>query len=132
VILLIEDNPADAGLVREALEEHAVEGQLTVIGDGERAISYLASIERDEARCPDLLILDLNLPKRSGSDVLRYVRESKCCVGMPVLILSSSDNRKDRDETALLGATRYLRKPIELDDFLSLGAVFKEVLGQRD
>jgi CheY-like chemotaxis protein len=128
-ILLVEDNPADALLVREALKEHKVDCELTVIADGEKAIHFLTEIQGGLQGCPDLIILDLNLPRRSGREVLEYIRGSMGCGQVPVVILSSSDRQKDRDETASLGITRYLRKPSRLEEFIALGAVFKEIVG---
>src|SRR3954447_14214928 len=97
-ILLIEDNPADVGLVREALNEHGVGGELTVIANGERAIKFIDETEAGEQQCPDLIILDLNLPKRSGKDVLTRIRTSTICPQVPVIILTSSDNQRDKDD----------------------------------
>jgi CheY-like chemotaxis protein len=127
----VEDNPGDVGLVREALNEHEVECELTVLTDGERAIQYIDEVDAGEAPCPELVILDLNLPRRPGREVLERMRTSVKCGHSPVVILSSSDGRKDREEAAQLGATRYLKKPSRLDDFMDLGAVFKEILGDR-
>jgi CheY-like chemotaxis protein len=127
-ILLVEDNPADAGLVREALEEHNVEGELIVLNDGEKAIGFIQALDAHPASCPDLVILDLNLPKKSGRVVLECMRRSPICGRAPVVILSSSDAQQDRADAARLGANRYIRKPSRLEEFLSLGAVFKATL----
>ena len=128
-ILLIEDNLADVGLVREALEEHQVRCDLIVINNGERAIEFIEALDRDATACPHLVILDLNLPKKPGRDVLKSVRASAPCGHVPIIVLTSSDNQKDRAEAARLGASRYIRKPSRLAEFLGLGAVFKETLG---
>ena len=127
-ILLVEDNPADAGLVREALEEHGVEGELVVLTDGESAIRFIRALDAQSIACPDLVIIDLNLPKRPGRDVLECVRQSVWCGHVPVVILSSSDAKEDRAETLRLGASRYIRKPSRLEEFMSLGAIFKAML----
>lgn len=126
--MLVEDSPADAGLVSEALHEHAVACELIVVTDGERAIQFIDDVDRESDTCPDLVILDLNLPKRSGKDVLRHMRASSKCNHIPVLILTSSDSQKDKDETASLGASRYIRKPSRLADFMALGGLFKQML----
>ena len=128
-ILLVEDNPGDANLVREALLEHGVQGELLVAGDGETAIRLIDDLDRDATGCPDLVVLDLNLPKRPGREVLEHMRASSACRHIPVVILSSSDSERDREETARLGATKYLKKPARLDDFLKLGRVFRDMLG---
>jgi two-component system, chemotaxis family, response regulator Rcp1 len=127
-ILLVEDNPADAVLVEEALNEHQVDVDLLVLGDGERAIQFVDELDANTRACPKLVILDLNLPKRSGKDVLRRIRESAQWNHVPVVILTSSNTPKDREETASLGASQYIRKPSQLEDFLLLGAVLKNFL----
>lgn len=130
-ILLVEDSPADAGLVREALEEYEVRCELIVISDGESATDYIDAIDRENGTCPDLIILDLNLPKVPGRDVLRHMRASERCRDTLVAVLTSSDNQKDREEAARLGASVYLRKPSRLADFLKLGGVFSDMMGIR-
>jgi two-component system, chemotaxis family, response regulator Rcp1 len=127
-VLLVEDNPADVGLVREALSEHGVDCVLSVITDGESAIDFMEEVDDGRLDCPDLIILDLNLPKRPGRDVLQFIRTSIRCSQVPVLVLSSSGAQKDKDEAAELGASRYIQKPIRLDDFINLGKLFKDML----
>ena len=127
-ILLIEDNPADAGLVREALEENGVFGELVVTSDGERAIVFIDDIDAELTACPHLVILDLSLPRRSGREVLERIRSSPKCGGVPLVVLSSSDSRVDREDAVRLGATRYIRKPSRLEEFLSLGSIFRKML----
>jgi CheY-like chemotaxis protein len=122
---VVEDNPADVNLVREALEEHGIEGEVIVATDGARAIRFIQILDAEAAiDCPMLVILDLNLPKRSGSEVLEYIRKSGRCSATPVVILSSSDAADEMATAARLGANRYLRKPVRLEEFLKLGAVF--------
>ena len=125
---MIEDNPADALLVQEALEEHAVECELICITDGERAIEFIQSLDVQEVAGPDLVILDLNLPRKSGSDVLEQIRSSPKSARVPVIVLSSSDHQRDRKEAAKLGASLYIRKPSNLAAFLGLGRVFKDMI----
>jgi chemotaxis family two-component system response regulator Rcp1 len=129
-IFLVEDNPADAGLVRRALEEHGVDGELIVIADGETAIAFIQVIDSEEGPCPDLAIVDLNLPKKPGREVLERMRMSEKCRQIPVVILSSSDADRDRADAARFGASRYIRKPTKLDDFLNLGAIFKAAFSE--
>ena len=124
---MVEDNPADAGLVREALEEHAVECELVLITNGERAIDFILRLDEKGLPCPNLVILDLNLPKRPGADILRSIRASRCG-HIPVVILTSSDSQKDKDDAARLGASGYFQKPSRLDEFIELGRVFKTML----
>jgi DNA-binding response OmpR family regulator len=116
-------------LVRLALEEHGVEGELLVVADGEKAIEFIQAIEGEAAsRCPDLAIVDLNLPKKPGCEVLERMRLCERCRHIPVVILSSSDAERDKADALRFGANRYLRKPSKLDEFLSLGAIFKAVI----
>jgi DNA-binding response OmpR family regulator len=128
IILLIEDNPADANLIHEALLEHAVRCEVLEIRDGESGVKYFDCLDRNEAPCPDLVILDLNLPRRPGAAVLQRIRASGGCAHVPVIVLTSSNDQKDRDETARLGASLYIQKPAGLDEILQLGALFREVL----
>jgi DNA-binding response OmpR family regulator len=127
--MLVEDNPADVRLVRTALELHGVEGEITIFGDGEKAILFIEAVDAQAIACPDLVIIDLNLPKIPGGDVLECMRRSEKCRDVPVVILSSSDALQDRTEAARLGASLYIQKPARLEEFLNLGAIFKETLG---
>jgi CheY-like chemotaxis protein len=127
-IVLVEDNPGDVALVREALYEYGIQSELTVLFDGERAFELFDRLDRDRMRSPDLVLLDLKLPKRDGHEVLEHMRASVQCAHVPVVIVTSSDAREDRDKAAKMGATRYIRKPHSLDEFIQLGAVFKEIL----
>jgi CheY-like chemotaxis protein len=116
-------------LVRKAFEEHGYQGELTAVSDGETAINLIQSFDREpRTECPDLVIIDLNLPRRSGREVLEAMRRSERCRGIPVVILSSSDAIQDKADAARLGATRYIRKPSRLEDFLALGATFREII----
>lgn len=127
-VLLVEDNPADVGLVRYALAEHGIRYELVVIRDGEQALQFIEKVDAGSQPCPELIILDLNLPKTNGREVLQRMRESPVFEEVPVVILSSSDATKDKQETAALGASRYIRKPSNLDDFLKIGSVLKTLL----
>jgi len=130
-IVVVEDNPADVGLVREALDEHRVVYELTVITDGERAIGLIEDIDANGSRCPDLVLLDLKLPRRDGCEVLQRMRASAQCRNMPVVVLTSSDAKEDRECAERYGATKYLRKPHSLEEFIGLGRVFIELLAGR-
>ena len=114
--------------MREALDEHGVNCDLVVLGDGETAIRYLQDFDTQPRDCPDLIIIDLNLPKRSGREVLQTMRLSVKCRTAPVVVLSSSDAQRDKTDSARLGADRYIHKPLRLEEFLGLGAVFKAML----
>ena len=128
-ILLAEDNPGDVFLIREALREQGLDYELSVIEDGEEAVSfvYREGVYAGAAR-PDLILLDLNLPKCGGREIIQRIRETPELAKVPVVILSSSDWLKDRLDAAALGADRYIRKPSNLEEFMKIGAVLKELL----
>jgi len=127
-ILLVEDNPADVLLVREALNWNDVRSKLLVVYDGDEAIHFIEMIEGAPDPCPSLIVLDLNLPRKNGFDVLRRVRSSAKCGAGPVVILSSSEALADRAEAARLGASCYIRKPSNLKDVMSVGEQLKALL----
>jgi two-component system, chemotaxis family, response regulator Rcp1 len=130
-ILLAEDNPADVYLIREALREHGVEYTMRVAPDGREVLRFLSSEDLPvHARSLGLIILDLNLPRHDGIEILEQLREISILSHVPVVVLTSSDSPRDRKVADQLGATCYLRKPSGLEQFLSLGATFKELLGQ--
>jgi len=129
-VLLADDNPSDVYLIREALREHAVDCTLRVVSDGKDALGIISGEENTYPGSLRLIILDLNLPRHDGIEILQKLRESSRLDHVPVVVLTSSDSPRDRVLANELGATRYLRKPSSLDEFLSLGAVFKELLGQ--
>jgi two-component system, chemotaxis family, response regulator Rcp1 len=129
--VLIEDNRADVGLVREALEQHNVRCDVTVIGNGEVAFEFIDEIDAGRHPCPDLVIIDLNLPKKPGREVLKRMRSSAVCKTVPVVVLTSSDHQQDRDDIAPFRPLHYLKKPSELDAFIRLGAIFKQIVNDR-
>ena len=128
-VILVEDNPADADLVEEALAEAAVDCGVSVVRDGLKAIELIACIDADPAgQAPDLLLLDLNLPKVSGEEVLSRVRLSAKCSAAKVLIISSSDTAVDRERSMKLGANGYFHKPSSLEEFMKLGSRVRALL----
>jgi DNA-binding response OmpR family regulator len=125
---MAEDNLADALLVREAIRLENL--PLDVYGalDGEVAIEFLGKAETDpEAPAPELVLLDLNLPKRDGFEVLRRIRASKKYGNVPVIIMTSSDSKADRNEGASLGAG-YFRKPPNYQEFMKIGLTLRRFL----
>jgi chemotaxis family two-component system response regulator Rcp1 len=131
-ILLVEDNPADVNLVREAIGEHGVDCELSVITDGAEAIAFMDHIDATSGACPNLIVLDLNLPKCTGLEVLKRIRESGRCTNARVVILSSSDAKSDRIEALNLGANRYIQKPSNLEEFLRVGGTLKDMLSEEE
>ena len=127
-LLLAEDNLPDALLVKEAIKAEGLPLEVYVAADGERAIDFIAKAEADpDAPCPHVLMLDLNLPKIDGFDVLRRIRASDRCKNTPVLVVTSSDSASDRSEAAKLGA-HYFRKPVTYDEFVKIGVVLRRFL----
>jgi len=128
-ILVAEDNAADVFLIREALECAGVKADIHVVSDGMAAIGFLDSADgSDISPCPCLLILDINLPKKSGDEVLLFVRQSSKCRQMLVLIVSTSGSIDDRKKMDELGCNGYFIKPSEYLDFMKLGSVVNEML----
>jgi CheY-like chemotaxis protein len=128
-VLLVEDNLGDVLLVREAMDAHEIPYQLTVVSDGEEAVGYMTRMGKSaEEPCPDVLLLDLNIPKAEGADVLREFRRHPECMETPVIVLSSSDTPRDKAEVTALGVTHYFKKPTRFDAFLKLGALVKDTV----
>jgi CheY-like chemotaxis protein len=131
-ILLAEDNRGDVLLVRQALVEKGIQHELHVVQDGEQALRFVARMGKPgEPPCPDVFLLDLNLPRVDGPQVLREFRQHPECTQTPVIVVTSSDAPKDRGEMAALGVTRYFRKPTDLDAYMELGAVVLEVVAGK-
>jgi DNA-binding response OmpR family regulator len=127
-VFLAEDNPGDVELLRLALEENQVACELFVACDGETALAFIDEIGAESMVCPALAILDFNLPKRNGREVLQHIRDCPACDNIPVVILSSSGSPKHMAETAELGAIEYIRKPTSLEGFLQIGGMLKRFI----
>ena len=128
-ILLAEDNVGDILLVRKALAEYKIAHDLSVVRDGEEALAFIESMGKAGGPpCPDVLLLDVNLPKVDGPEVLSAFRKHPQCADTPVIVITSSDAYRDRDRMAQLGIAHYFKKPSDLDEFLKLGAVVREVV----
>ena len=128
-LLLVEDNPADVELVEEALAEAALDCGLSVVRDGRQAIDFIEHLDAgDDQCCPDLVLLDLNLPKVSGEEVLNRMRTSRKLRLAKVLIISSSDITSDKERLIRLGANEYFHKPSSLKQFMELGPKVRAML----
>lgn len=118
-ILLVEDNPGDADLAREALEDSKLLNELRVVEDGEQAMAYL---RREgayaEAVRPDLILLDLNLPKKDGREVLAEIKADPTLRRIPVVVLTTSRAEEDVMRSYDLHANCYVTKPIDLSQFI--------------
>lgn len=118
-LLLIEDNPGDVELTRESLASGKVRNSLTVIMDGEEAMDYLFQRgAHAHSELPDLILLDLNLPKVSGRDILNAIKTDETRHDIPVIILSSSEAAKDIQTSYKLNANCFVTKPVLLEDFM--------------
>jgi CheY-like chemotaxis protein len=127
-LLLAEDNLPDALLVREVIGLENLPLDVHLVSDGEKAWEFIARAdEHEDAPHPDLVLLDLNLPKRDGFEVLKRLRESAKYGGIPALVITSSDSPADRARASDFGAA-YFRKPPSYGEFLSLGAVLRKML----
>lgn len=125
-IVLVEDNPADILLFKKALQEKGIAFELTCFEDGEEALNRLSEKERNR---PDIILLDMNLPMFDGGEVLARIRSIPTLNRIPVAILTSSESPADRDRTSMLGADRYINKPISLNDYLrEVGREVEEML----
>ena len=120
-ILLVEDSPADVDLARSALESIRFSGSLHVATHGEAAMSFLRREgEYRAAPRPDLVLLDLNVPRLDGRGVLRAIRGDPALAPLPVIVMSSSDTVHDVGQMYALHANCYVCKPVDLDDFFRL------------
>ena len=119
-ILLVEDNPGDARLTQVALQEAKVNNILTVVGDGVAALAYLRKQGGyAQAKRPGLILLDLNLPMKSGFDVLNEIKTDEDLKLIPVVILTSSQAEQDIIKSYKLHANAFITKPIDLDEFFA-------------
>ena len=118
-ILLVEDNPDDIALMLHALNDNRIANPVVIAEDGEQALQTLfGPHEQAESGAPALILLDLNLPKRNGLEVLRELRNHPDTRLVPVVILTSSLEPRDRLNAYQAGANSYLRKPVDFDEFV--------------
>ena len=124
VILLVEDDPADEALAIHALEQNNIGNSIAVARDGAEALDYLfgtgAYEGRDVSALPQVVLLDLKLPKIDGMEVLRRIRADERTILLPVVILTTSDEEDDMVRGYRLVANSYVRKPVNFDDFMSV------------
>ncbi|WP_372916991.1 response regulator [Salegentibacter sp.] len=118
-ILLVEDNEGDILLTTEALEEGKIMNKLTVARDGQEAIDFLNKKGNfKNAKLPDLILLDVNLPRKNGHEVLKYIKTHDVFRSIPVIMLTTSSAQNDIDKSYENYANCYITKPIELNDFM--------------
>jgi chemotaxis family two-component system response regulator Rcp1 len=120
-ILMVEDNPADVELTKEAFSEGKINNTIHVVNDGEEALNYLYKRGRfSDAIRPHIVLLDLNLPKINGREVLATIKGDKELSSIPVIILSSSEDSADIKESYALNANSFVTKPVVINDFLDV------------
>lgn len=120
-ILLVEDNPGDVRLTEEALKEGKVINRLSVVGDGVEAMAYLRKEGGyAEAVTPDLILLDLNLPRKDGREVLRDVKSDPALRKIPIVVLTTSKDERDILKSYDLHANCYITKPVDFEQFISV------------
>jgi chemotaxis family two-component system response regulator Rcp1 len=120
-ILLVEDSPADVDLTREALEDTKVHNNLSIVSDGVEALTFLRREgEYADAPHPDLILLDLNLPKKDGREVLAEIKADPRLRRIPVVVLTTSEADQDILRSYDLHANCYVTKPVDLDAFVEV------------
>jgi CheY-like chemotaxis protein len=120
-ILLVEDNPGDVRLTREALKENRVINTLHVVTDGEQATAFLRhEPPYEDVPKPDLILLDLNLPKKDGREVLAEIKADQNLRSIPVVVLTTSKSEEDILKAYDLNCNCYITKPVGLDDFMAV------------
>jgi len=120
-VFVIEDNPADVRLVREGIDTTGIGIEVTVINSGRQAAERLTAIEADRPEDhPDLILLDLNLPGKSGFDLLETVRTETVFPEVPVVVVSSSENSEDINRAYEQSANAYVMKPADPDDYIGM------------
>ena len=121
-ILLVEDNPDDEALTLRAFKKNNISNEVTVVRDGAEALDYLfcdgTYSQRDKSQVPELILLDLKLPKVDGLEVLKKIRSDDRTKLQPVVILTTSNEERDIISSYQLGANSYIRKPVDFDQFI--------------
>jgi CheY-like chemotaxis protein len=120
-VLLVEDDPGDVLMTREAFEEHKLRNHLSVVSDGEEALAFLRreGLHADAPR-PDLILLDLNLPRRDGREVLQEIKQDPQLRQIPVVVLTTSQADEDILRSYQLHANAYVTKPVDFERFVSV------------
>ena len=126
-VLLVEDNPGDAELTRQSLEASKLSVRLTVVDDGEKALKYLRrAAPYQKAEKPDLVLLDLNLPKLPGGEVLKAMKGDKALRGIPVVVLTTSEEESEISRCYAEGANCYVVKPVDFESFMEIVSAIEE------
>ncbi|MGV3771516.1 MAG: response regulator [Verrucomicrobiales bacterium] len=122
IILIVDDDEDDVLLLKTALGDAGINSNLRVVNDGEQAVSYLSGagkyVNRQEYPLPTLVLLDLNMPKKSGFEVLEWIRQQPVLKRLPIVVLSSATQRPQINRAYELGANAYMAKITKFDDFV--------------
>jgi CheY-like chemotaxis protein len=120
-ILLVEDSPSDAALTREALEKGKIANNLNCVGDGVEALEYLNRQGKfAKAKRPDLIMLDLNMPRKDGKEVLKELKSDPSLKTIPVIVLTTSHAEQDILQSYQLSANCYITKPVDFKSFIDV------------
>ncbi len=124
VILLAEDDPGDQELTRRALQDDVLRTDLRIANNGEEALEYLQRqgryAEPGAAPRPDLILLDLNMPKRNGREVLKEIKADEELCRIPIVVLTTSEQEADIVQSYDLGCSSYIQKPVDIDQFIAV------------
>jgi DNA-binding response OmpR family regulator len=128
-VLVIEDNSSDVFLLERAMNKQDLRFELVHLTNGAEALAFIRKQGAyADAAIPKVILVDLNLSKYSGEDILRAIRDAKHLAGVPVCVWSSSQSQRDRTMMMDLGVARFITKPSGLDQFMEIGKVIKELL----
>lgn len=126
-ILLVEDNPGDADLVVEVLEDSRVRNELSIVEDGEEAMDFLYKNGKfSDSPRPDLILLDLNLPKMDGREVLEKIKSDSEFRRIPIVVLTTSKAEEDILRSYDLHANAYIAKPVDINQFINVIRIFED------
>ncbi len=120
-------------LIRQALKTSGIDAQIHVADDGEKAVRFFEQADDDPAApSPDLILLDINMPRYKGGEILRRLRASARCKDALVVVVTSSDSHRDREDMDSFGADGYFRKPSEFSEFMKLGRLVRDLLARNE
>lgn len=131
-IFVVEDNPGDIHLLRLALQSANLDCDLTVVDDGQEALDFVRQRGNyEDSVVPDLVVLDLNVPKNDGIEILEALRTNPAFAQVPIAVLSSSSSPRDIAKAERLGVERFIAKPPDLEEYLTIGGVLKQLLADN-
>ena len=120
-VMVVEDNPADVELLRMAMDCAGFRYEMTQISDGAEALHRVRQLAAENSTLPDVIVMDLNLPKYDGFEVLEEVRSHPRLADIPITILTSSSSRRERLPVQMFRRVCYMTKPLDLDEYLGIG-----------